>query len=87
MNRERELGIDNVRKTYEDIIATLTQSDIDAIEEDGTLPAKLEKIIEIDPITGFFVSKDYPDIVIGNVNDMLDAVYYKGVLDYESDIE
>jgi hypothetical protein len=85
--RERELGIDNVRKIYEEVLATLTQSDIDALEDDGTLPSKLEKIIDIDPITGFFVSKEYPDIVIGNVNDMLDAVYYKGVLDYDSDIE
>ena len=60
--------------------------DIDALEEDGTLPNKLEKIINIDPVTGFFVSKEYPDIVIGNVNDMIDAVYYKGVFDSESDI-
>jgi hypothetical protein len=87
MEREKELGIDNVRRIYEEVITTLTQADIDALEEDGTLPIKLEKIIDIDPVTGFFVSKDYPDIVIGSVNDMLDAVYYKGVLDYESDIE
>ena len=86
LQREKELGIDNVRKVYEEVLNGLTNADIDAIEEDGTLPSKLEKIIDIDPVTGFFVSKEYPDIVIGNVNDMIDAVYYKGVFDSESDI-
>lgn len=86
LQREKELGIDNVRKVYEEVLNSLTSADIDAIEEDGTLPSKLEKIIDIDPVTGFFVSKEYPDIVIGNVNDMIDAVYYKGVFDSESDI-
>ena len=87
LQREKELGIDNVRKIYDEVLNTLTQSDIDALEEDGALPTKLEKIIDIDPVTGSFVSKEYPDIVIGTINDMLDAVYYKSVLDYESDIE
>ena len=87
LQREKELGIDNVRKIYDEVLNTLTQSDIDALEEDGTLPTKLDKIIDIDPVTGFFVSREYPDIVIGNVNDMLYAVYYKNVLDYDSDIE
>ena len=82
---ERQIGIDNVRRTYDEVLSTLTQADIDAIEEEGILPSKLEKIIDIDPVTGFFVSKEYPDIVIGNINDMIDAVYYKGVFD--SDIE
>ena len=83
---KKELGIDNVRKAYEDVLNNLTTSDIDALEYDGTLPSKLEKIIDIDPVTGLFVSKDYPDVVIGNINDMIDAVYYKGVFDSESDI-
>jgi hypothetical protein len=86
IEREKELGIDNVRKAYEDVLNNLTTSDIDALESDGTLPSKLEKIIDIDPVTGLFVSKDYPDVVIGNINDMIDAVYYKGVFDNESDI-
>jgi hypothetical protein len=87
LQREKELGIDNVRKIYEEVLNSLTNADIEALEENGTLPSKLEKIIDIDPVTGFFVSKEYPDIVIGNVNDMIDAVYYKGVFDSDSDIE
>ena len=46
---KKELGIDNVRKIYDEVLNTLTQSDIDALEEDGT-PTKLEKIIDIDPL-------------------------------------
>lgn len=84
---ERRLGIDNVRKIYEDVLNNLTVEDIEALEDDGTLPSKLEKIIDVDPITGFFVSKEYPDIIIGNINDMIDAVFYKNVFDEEdSDI-
>lgn len=86
MQRERELGIDNIRKIYEEVLDTLTQEDIDEIEENGVLPSKLEKIIDIDPVNGSFVSKEYPDIIIGTIADMVDAVYYRGVFDTESDI-
>lgn len=79
MQREKELGIDNVRNIYDEVIGSLTQDDIDALEDDGTLPSKLEKIIDIDPVTGLFVSKEYPDIVIGSVTDMIDSVYYRSV--------
>ena len=83
---ERRLGIDNVRKLYDEILNTLTIAELDDLEENGNLPSKLEKILDIDPVTGFFVSKEYPNIVIGNINDMIDAVYYKGVYDDDSDI-
>ena len=87
MRREKELGVDNVRKIYEEVLSTLTQSDIDILEEEGVLPSKLESLIDIDPITGLFVSKEYPDIVIGKIVDMIDAVYYNGIIDGDSDIE
>ena len=88
MKREKELGVDNIRKIYDEVLDSLTQSDINELEENGVLPSKLEKIIDIDPVSGLFVSKDYPDIVIGSVTDMIDAVYYRGVIDTDdSDIE
>lgn len=83
--REKELGIDNVRTIYEDVLKTITIDDISDLENEGILPGKLDKIIDIDPVSGFFVSKEYPDIVIGSINDMIDAVYYSS--DTESDIE
>lgn len=87
MKREKELGIDNVRKIYDEILDSLTQNDIDNLENEGVLPSKLEQIIQVDPVTGSFVSKEYPDIVIGCVTDIIDAVYYKGVFNSDdSDI-
>lgn len=88
MEREKELGIDNVRKIYEEVLNSLTLTDIEKIEEEGILPSKLEKIIDIDPVTGSFVSKEYPDIVIGGIGDIIDAVYYKNEINLDdSDIE
>ena len=88
MEREKELGIDSVRKLFEEVISNMTMDDIEALEEEGKLPSKLEKIIDIDPVTGLFVSKDYPEIVIGSVSDMLDAVMWGSELGIDdSDIE
>ena len=77
MKREKELGIDNVRKIYEDILRELIIDDINKLQEDGILPSKLDKIVDINPQTGFFVSKEYPDINIGTICDMIDSVYYR----------
>ena len=41
--------------------------------EEGDLPSSLTSIIEVDPVTGKFISKKYKDIVIGTINDVLDA--------------
>lgn len=88
METERELGIDNVKKIYEEVLNNLTEVDILKLENEGVLPLKLEKIVDIDPLTGFFVSKEYPDIIIGKISDMVDAMYYKNEIDLDdSDIE
>ena len=86
MQREKELGIDNVRKVYEETIREFTLSDIEEIEENGVLPDKLEKIIDVDPKTGNFVSKEYPDIIIGTLSDIIDVIYHKDDFD-NNDIE
>jgi hypothetical protein len=86
IEKEKELGIDNVRKIYNDVLNELTEEDISKIENEGILPSKLEKIIDIDPTNGNFVSKEYPDIIIGTINDLIDSVYYKNYFDSESDI-
>lgn len=86
IEKEKELGIDNVRKIYNNVLNELTEEDISKIENEGILPSKLEKIIDIDPTNGNFVSKEYPDIIIGTINDLIDSVYYKNYFDSESDI-
>jgi hypothetical protein len=86
--REKELGIDKVRKTYSDIINTLTMSDVSEYEETGIVPSKLSKIVDVDKTTGLFVSKDYPEIVIGSISDIIDNIENKSFFENdESDIE
>lgn len=74
--REKQLGIDKIREVYDEILNNLTLDEIDKFEDDGKLPAALEKIVVYDPSTNLFVSKEYPDVVIGNMYDILDASEY-----------
>ena len=74
--REKELGIEKVRTIFDEVINNMT-SDMFEDFENGDLPAQLTSIINIDPKTGNFVSKDYPDIVIGTIYDVYDAMEAK----------
>lgn len=71
MEREKQLGIDKVRGLFFDSVKSLTSEEIENFE-DGVLPESLSKIVDIDPLTSNFVSKDYPDIIIGTIYDVLE---------------
>ena len=73
MIKEKELGIDKEREYYNDCLSKLTSENINEFIEDGTIPASLSKIVELNPVTMDFVSKQYKDIVIGNIYDILDV--------------
>jgi hypothetical protein len=73
MEREKELGINEVRNKFNEVIHSMSASDIENFE-DGDLPASLNSIIIVDPQTGNFVSKMYPDIIIGTIYDIFDAI-------------
>lgn len=70
MDSERNLGIDKIRETYNNIVENMKQSEIEAFIN-GTLPKALSDIIELDPKSTNFVSKKFPGVVIGNINDIL----------------
>lgn len=72
MAREKELGIEAVRGKFNEVIYKMTSAEFDDFE-DGILPPSLASIITVDAITGNFVSKEYPDIVIGTIYDVFDA--------------
>lgn len=72
MEREKQLGIDIVKNKFFEYISTMDYDDFEKFEE-GELPSQLSSIIEVDPVTGKFLSKKYKDIVIGTINDILDA--------------
>lgn len=70
MENERNLGIDKIKETYNDVVENMKQSEIEAFIS-GTLPKSLSDIIELDPKSTNFVSKKFPGVVIGNINDIL----------------
>lgn len=72
MKREKELGIEQVRERFAKALENMSNSDFEAFE-DGELPTSLTEIIIVDPKTGYFVSKEYNDIVIGTIYDVFDA--------------
>ena len=71
--KEKELGIDKVRSRFNDFLNSVSVDMLDDLE-DGVLPSGLSSIIDVDPKTGHFVSKEYPDIVIGTIYDIYDAI-------------
>jgi hypothetical protein len=73
MAREKELGINKVRERFEQFLTEISTEDLDDLEE-GILPQSLSIIIDVDPQTGYFVSKEYPDITIGTIYDIYDAI-------------
>ena len=72
MMREKQLGINAVRERFNIALENMSGSDFENFE-DGELPTSLTDIIMVDPKTGMFVSKEYPDIVIGTIYDVFDA--------------
>ena len=73
LRREKELGIEKVREKFNSVLDEMTTEIFDEFEE-GNIPSSLSAIIDIDPKTGNFVSKEYPDIVIGTIYDIFDAM-------------
>lgn len=76
MEREKELGINKVRDLFENTLSEMSSDEFEKFYE-GELPKKLIEFIELNPSTGDFVSKEYPDIIIGTINDVLDAEEYR----------
>lgn len=69
---EKRLGLDIIRAQYEKIINELTSEEKISFIEDGKLPSKLDKIVSIDPYSNHLLSKQYPDIVLGTINDLIE---------------
>ena len=73
VQEEERLGVDKEKELYQTILRELTEEEISAFEEDGDIPSEILKIVDIDPKTGNFVSKNYKEIVIGSMYDILEA--------------
>lgn len=72
MNEELKNGIANEKEVYNDIINNLNTDEINDFIENGNLPSKLLKIVELDPLSNNLLSKNYPNIIIGNIYDIIE---------------
>lgn len=73
MAEEERLGIAKEREIYNNIISTLTKSQIIDFNENGNLPTELLKIVEIDPLSNNLISKKYKNVIMGTLHDIEDA--------------
>src|SRR5574344_259155 len=67
------IGVNKIKEEYNNIIEHLTDEEINKFISEDTLPAKLEKIVSIDPISSSFIDKKYGRKV-GNVTDIAEAM-------------
>ena len=75
-------GIKEEIETYNNIINSLTQTDVDELIEDGILPEKLLSIIDENFQTGIFKSKKW-GIQLGTIYDIIDKDFNKFDTDEE----
>ena len=75
--REKQLGVDEIREKFDVIINKLTIDEIDDLLSEGIVPESLNKIASINPTTGDFVCKDYPDITLATLANMVDLLEEK----------
>ena len=73
MEREKELGIDKEKEALAKVIDSLSNSEIEAFIDDGEVPAAILKVAVLNPETFNLMSKNYPDIEIGKLTDILEA--------------
>ena len=76
MAKEKILGIDKVREAYAKAVQEMTNAEISSFLE-GSLPKSLSSIVELDPNSTNFMSKEFPGTVIGNINDILQNYSYE----------
>lgn len=72
MEQERLNGIAAEKERFIKAVYEMTGEEMANFIEDGVLTSKIMKIVEVDPLTGDFVSVKFPDVIIGTVHDILD---------------
>lgn len=74
MEEEKQRGIDKEREKWENILSKMTRSVKEDIVEDGVIPPNLSKIVVFNEETNEFFSKEFPDVVLGTMNDIIDRL-------------
>lgn len=74
MEYEKKIGIDKEKEQLEKVINDLSMDDIETFLEEGTVPSSVLKVADLNPETFDLMSKNYKDIKIGCLNDILEAM-------------
>ena len=74
MEEEEIKGIKDVRLAFENAFNNLSAEEKRAIFEDGDIPKSLSVLADVDPNTGNFVSKEFPECVLLTLLDLLDSI-------------
>lgn len=80
MEREKELGINKVREVFEKAMDKMTNDEYIDLVGDLVLPSCMSSFVTLDKDTGKILSKDYPDITIAMVSDVIDYRYQKDLI-------
>lgn len=80
MEKEHQLGIDKIRETYEEAVSEMTQDELNDFIENGKLPKTISDLVTIDAETDNFMSKDFPDTIIGSIRDIIDVISQRNEL-------
>ena len=75
------------KEEYMKAINNLSRDEIIEFCEDGEMPSVISNIIDVDPVSGNFISKKYPDVKIGSIDDILDRYEYVNMMDDVEDSE
>ena len=71
MKRYQEEGIKAEIEEYKKIVNNFSQDDVENLIEEGILPDRLTKIVELDINSNNFISKKF-DIKLGSLSDIID---------------
>ena len=72
MEKERQAGIEAAKEEYQKLIDALTIDEIDKFLDEGELPSSILKIVDVDPNTTYFISKNFEDVKIGEIFDFIE---------------
>ena len=72
MEYEKKMGIDKEKEVLMKAIGGLSLEDVDEFIEEGTVPPSILKVCDVNPETFDLMSKNYKDIKIGSLNDIIE---------------
>lgn len=87
IEKERELGINKIREVFEKSLDKLSGDDFIAIIEENTLPSSMAKVAVIDKDNGDIMAKDFPDMKISSISDIIDYRHQKNLIGNTTDEE